>query len=416
MGMDPAAALERVDRLHTALTQLVLGGGDLDLITAEVGRVLDLGVIVTATDGRPRAGSFSAQAKADLIAAHLVDETGRYRVERASGDGAPVASGRLLSLPVAAGGSDLARLLIHRTEGGIPEEDVHALERAAAVTALLIMREQAVTAVENKYQGDFLRDILLRRAGDRQYVVEHAQDFGWDLDRPAVVIAAEIDPPSALEPAGTHEQQRSWQTRFAAGWRQVSRSLDPAAPSVDFTSEVVTILPAVPHEEAARVLVAKAVAGVAGDGGGGRRPFSVGVSRVAQSLTDLPDCYGQARRALEIGRRIHGGRSTTYFDQLGVHRLIALVPHTPELTAFVTDVLGPLADHTSEAKDLRVTLQVLLDTNFNVAEAARAQFFHYNTMRYRVGKLERLLGPLTRDPHLRLDVAVALRVLEVIAP
>lgn len=195
MGMDPAAALERVDRLHTALTQLVLGGGDLDLITAEVGRVLDLGVIVTATDGRPRAGSFSAQAKADLIAAHLVDETGRYRVERASGDGAPVASGRLLSLPVAAGGSDLARLLIHRTEGGIPEEDVHALERAAAVTALLIMREQAVTAVENKYQGDFLRDILLRRAGDRQYVVEHAQDFGWDLDRPAVVIAAEIDPP-----------------------------------------------------------------------------------------------------------------------------------------------------------------------------------------------------------------------------
>jgi purine catabolism regulator len=35
-------------------------------------------------------------------------------------------------------------------------------------------------------------------------------------------------------------------------------------------------------------------------------------------------------------------------------------------------------------------------------------------MRYRVSKLERLLGPLASDPHLRLDVAVGLRVLEIV--
>jgi purine catabolism regulator len=137
------------------------------------------------------------------------------------------------------------------------------------------------------------------------------------------------------------------------------------------------------------------------------------VSRVAAGLDDLPDCYGQARRAVEVGRRVSGDGSTTFFDQLGLHRLIALVPDPAELATFVRDVLGPLAERTPEAVDLRETLQVLLDTNFNVAEAARLQFFHYNTMRYRVGKLERLLGPLSSDPHLRLDVAVALRVLEI---
>jgi purine catabolism regulator len=102
----------------------------------------------------------------------------------------------------------------------------------------------------------------------------------------------------------------------------------------------------------------------------------------------------------------------TWFDDLGLHRLIALVPDEAELHAFADDVLGELAGDSEDAVDLRTTLQVLLDTNLNVAEAARQQFFHYNTMRYRVGKLERLLGPFTSDPHLRLDVAVALQVLE----
>jgi purine catabolism regulator len=135
---------------------------------------------------------------------------------------------------------------------------------------------------------------------------------------------------------------------------------------------------------------------------------------VVNALEDLPDAYGQARRAVEVGRRIHGGASTSYFDQLGVHRLIALVPDPAELRAFAVDVLGDLAHDDPTAVDLRETLQVLLDTNFNVAEAARLQFFHYNTMRYRVGKLQRMLGPLSTDPHLRLDVAVALRVLEIL--
>jgi purine catabolism regulator len=35
-------------------------------------------------------------------------------------------------------------------------------------------------------------------------------------------------------------------------------------------------------------------------------------------------------------------------------------------------------------------------------------------MRYRVGKLERMLGPVSTDPDLRLDVAVALKAREVI--
>jgi purine catabolism regulator len=408
--------LARIDALHTGLTQIVLEGGDLGGIADEVSRALEVGVVVTSTDGRQRAAALSEAQQALLQAHDLLEPTGRLRVERVVGEPAPAGAGVVLGMRVAAGGTDLARLVCVREDGPLTSDDVHALERAAAVAALLITRQEAITAVENKYQGDFLRDILLRRAVGEDYIAEHVEMFEWDLRLPVVVVAAEIDPPTPDEPAPSRETRRHWQERFAAAWRQVCAGLGDGIPTVDFSSEVVTLLPVGPDDlepSAGQDLVTRAVTAVAGDKGGGRRSFSVGVSRLAHTLDELPAAYAQARRAAEVGRRMSGGGATTYFDQLGLHRLIALVPDPEELRSFTRDALGSLADATPEAADLRETLQVLIDTNFNVAEAARAQFFHYNTMRYRVSKLEKMLGPIASDPDLRLDVAVALRILEI---
>ncbi len=123
--------------------------------------------------------------------------------------------------------------------------------------------------------------------------------------------------------------------------------------------------------------------------------------------------YEQAHKAIRIGRRLHGDGARASFDSLGVHRLIALIPDAAELRGFVDEVLGELAGDAPDQADLRHTLAVLLETNCNVAEAARRLHFHYNTLRYRITKLERLVGPFTTVASLRLDLALALRVLEI---
>lgn len=117
---------------------------------------------------------------------------------------------------------------------------------------------------------------------------------------------------------------------------------------------------------------------------------------------------------MHVGRQMNGPGSVAHFDALRSFRLISLVEDREELHAFVRETLHELADVADpEMADLRHTLKVLLDTNLNVAEAARQLHFHYNTLRYRIGKLERMLGAFTTDAELRLDLALALKVIQM---
>jgi len=391
-----AAVLARSEEVHRALVSVVLDGGDLNDLAAELTRLLGGPALITTPDGR-------VLARAGEIAGGF-DPSGRFLIE---------SEGAHTVVPIVAGRVDHGRIVAFPADPLTPltEADIHHLERAATVAALAITKKLAVSAVESKYQADFLRDLLAGRVDDLSGAIAHARSFGWAIDRPSVVVVAELDP-DEVPAVASAPQLRPVQERFAAAWQGVVRWRDPQAAVVNFNREVVVLL-GLPADGDVDRLVAELVRLVKGDGGGGRRSFSLGVSRTATQPQELVQAYEQARAAVRIGRRLHGNGARTSFDRLGVHRLLSLIDDGAELRGFVTDVLGELVTDTAENADLRHTLAVLLETNCNVAETARRLHFHYNTLRYRIGKLERAVGPFTTDAMLRLDLMLALRVLEI---
>ena len=410
-----AALLQREDEVHRVLVRVVLAGGSLAELCHAVAGVVGGAAVVTTTDGRVLATGGEPEEVERALSLGCFDRSGRLVVEdepvgpREEGDGTEPTRAFVRIL---AGASDHGLLGAFSDREALSATDIHVLERAATVAALAVTKEQAVSAVEGKYRAEFLRDALVGRGGDQGEAASHAASLGWDIDRPMVVVVAETDE-NDEETTRQPDEVRSLQERFVRAWTQAVRARDPQVPVAGFSQEVVVLLPVDEDADTDAVLrpVNELVREVRGEGGGGRRTFSTGVSRTVCSVAGLPQAYDEALTALRVGRQVHGGADVAHFHELGIYRLLALVPESADLRRFVDESLGELAtDDAPENADLRHTLSVLIDTNLNVAETARQLFFHYNTLRYRIAKLERMLGPFTSDPQLRLTLALALRV------
>jgi len=414
-----AATLAHSDEVNRAIIATVLAGGGLDEVTAKAGMLLSPGaVIAVGADGAVMASAGpDVEQVTGLAQLVKADPPARSVVDLAGG-------GTAVVVPIAAGDFDYGWLLAVRRDSMHAADTITILERAAGLAALTITQKLAVTAVETRYQSDLIRDLVEGRLDDLGRVLDQARRFGWNFQAALVLTVTIVQ----AAPNQSPRSRRDDLERFAASWRSTLDSRIAGAAVVVVSDQVVTLLPVAESESpddgsdppsqspvaAAAELIALVGARVQADRQGATQQVSTGISRVIPSLSEMPAAHSQARRAAEVGLQTEKPGAVTSFDSLGVLRLLSLIPDSGEVRAFLSEVLGPLAPGgAADQADLLTTLRVLLEANLNVAEAARSLHFHYNTLRYRIAKLEGLLGPFMADSSIRLNVHLALHLVDV---
>ncbi len=394
-----AQRLARSERVHRAFLQLVLRGHGLPEIVRDLAELVDAPAAIVDLDGR-----LLAHARLEVVG---IDTPPERIVLETTGQHARVDDRRLVCtmVTISAGPREHGHV-VALSATDTATDDLVALENAATVAALALTTKLEVQAVEDKYRSDLMHD-LLRSVDDPDEVRRRATGFGWDLDRRLMVLVVRLDAPA--EPVVPDEVTR--RPPLVGAMRQAILERDPGAAIARFSHEVVIVTAAFDGPDGrgdarrfSRRLIEDASRAVGAS-------VSAGLSRPVQCIEHVAGAYDQATRSLLIGRQIHGSGALAHFDDLGAYRVLTLVEDHAELRSFATEVLGELATETATAADLRHTLQTLLETGGNVAEAARQLHFHYNTLRYRIDKLTSIVGPFTTDARIRLDVQLALLVL-----
>ncbi|QQK77234.1 PucR family transcriptional regulator ligand-binding domain-containing protein [Salicibibacter cibarius] len=138
--------------------------------------------------------------------------------------------------------------------------------------------------------------------------------------------------------------------------------------------------------------------------------LSFGISNYVQNLQALPNAYHEASEALQSGYINETGPFIHIYKVRELMELLQMIP-VKNLYEFYRHTLKALAKaDTKEVNELTKTTRVYLDTQCEISETSRKLFVHRNTVKYRIEKIESMLGCSLRDPSDSLRIRTALLV------
>jgi DNA-binding PucR family transcriptional regulator len=352
------AAVERASQAHQLFTKLVLSGGQADDIARAVAAMLGRDVVILGEQDNPVAAS----GRPALDDPGLTSAAARARAARHA-----VCAENFWAVPATAGAEHLGTLAL-RSGPDLPEGDRLILERAAMVTALLLLQGRSVAEAEHRVRGELLSDLLGAPHQDPESLRARGLRLGADLDRPHVVVVVHTG--SELSP----------RLRAAAAHLAATRH----GLAGDHDGRMVLLLPGTDPAAAA-----PEVAAALSHAGGGR--LTVGAAGPSGCPPAIVSAYSQACRCVEALLALGRQGAAATLGELGF--LGMLLSDHKDVPGFVRSVIGCLLDYDArKGTDLVQTVEAYFSSGGNVTKAKDALHVHVNTVTQRLDRITNLLG------------------------
>jgi hypothetical protein len=359
------AGVEHAAAAHDRFAEIVLSGGDVDDIAAAVAELLDVWVVLVDAIGNELAVAGGAPG---TTVPWQESESGRLTRIGDCWVVAATAKGERLGALVIGGADDLSGA------------DRRIVERAAVVTALVLLFRRQAAEQSQRAQADLLADVLSGSA-DPRTLTDRLRLLVPNHRYNRLVVAVCRGDHSAVH------------ARLSAPLE------DKLVLSGPYGGDLVLLLARTNPVAAARELAEVAK----------RTGVTIGVTGPAAWGEPLVDAHRQAARL--VGTMLRLGRSgeSATSDDLGVAGLVGAAE--VDVRAHVHHVLGSVIDYDSQrGTDLIGTLNAYFASGQSPTRAATALHIHPNTVQQRLDRITALLGDGWQSPDAALDIQVALRL------
>lgn len=321
--------------------------------------------------------------------------------------------------PIVAGKKDYGAIYVWEIKGSLRGYDFSAIERCSTIAALEMIKEQAVVEVETRYKNEFIDDLLSGDIRSQKAALERARFFNWDLTRTYTVMIISflnLDPFFNGDGKGDilHQNQKNRVLRYV---HAVLQNKKINAIIGNKSDSIILLLPA--GGVTGREDIKAAVFNLAGqflkaiDQGAPDLKAVIGIGRHYSSVLELWKSFQEAKKAVEIGKNVSEGR-IIHFDDLGVFRLLYNFASDKEIRQFYDEFARPIVEYDKKhGTELTKTLETFYECNGNLKKVSEKLYTHYNTILYRIQRIQEIIGVNLEKASDRLSVEIALKLMKV---
>ena len=145
------------------------------------------------------------------------------------------------------------------------------------------------------------------------------------------------------------------------------------------------------------------------------RKIWVGIGSPMEDLKNLHLAYRRAQAAVRMAAR--QDKSMVWFDEMGIFRMLSLIPDPVLRREMGEDLLEPLIIHDRvHGTDYVQMLEIYLETGGSIKAVAEQTFTHRNTAIYRLGNIRKLLNNDLDSTEDRLRYQLACMLLHTPEP
>ena len=411
-----AALLQKVERVHNDLMDVVLRGGSIKEIIKTLKQTIQNPIIVRdhyfeeyiyeKNENEIYDYNMFVERSKEFFKNNSEHKNIDVKIERIEQyEDKPV---KKIMIPIIVKGNVYGHILVWEIEREISNYDKVTLESASTIIALEFLKKSSVHAVEHRYKAEFFGNLISNDEKRKKEALSRSNIYKLDPNAYYTIVNIYIKNTYNerniefknkiilnLEKVCTYNKwnsliiEKEEKIYILNMWKTEKDVENNSSCFVAKTNDYI--------EENIR-----------------KEDYMIGIGRAYKGLEQVYKSMQDAEKAIEIGTMFNKN-NIVFFEDLGIYKIFCKEHLNEELNKFYKETLLVLVEYDQKKNtELVKTLQIYFETNGNLKKTSGILFTHYNTVLYRMQRIKEITGRDVENPEDRFNLETALKIMNIL--